>query len=556
MRVERFLEQSARRFPEKVALIAGKERVTYAELNRRAEAFAESFREGGVRRGDRVGLFLPNSVEIVAGFFGALKAGAVVSPIHPTTKAEKLAFILSDCQARAVVTQKRLLPEAERAVAQAPSVKMLHVVDGNTDVRCQRPDVSRTDDRSSLTSVICHLSSAFPGIDADLALLIYTSGTTGFPKGVMTTHQNIDAVSTSIATYLENTSDDIIMNVLPMSFGYGLYQVIVAVKTGGTVILESSFAFPYVILQKMKEERVTGFPLVPTIAAILLQMKELEPGALPHLRYFTNAAAALPMPHIARLRELFPTARFYSMYGQTECTRVCYLPPEQLDIRPGSVGIPIPETEAYVVDECGDRVGPGEVGELVVRGAHVMKGYWADQERTKQKLRPGPFPWERVLYTGDLFRTDDEGYLYFVARKDDIIKSRGEKVAPKEIEDVLYALDGIQQAAVVGTPDPVLGMAIKAVIVLADGSGLTEKEILRHCAAHLEDLMVPKQIEFRMELPKTDSGKIRRTVVQEEELRKHGMAPGISDPSTHAKRGCPTTSNEVLPAAELVGASR
>jgi amino acid adenylation domain-containing protein len=524
MRVEHFLEDSARRFPEKVALIAGKERVTYTELDRRAEAFARLFQANCIQRGDRVVLLLPNSVEAVAGLFGALKAGAVFCLIHPSTKADKLAYVLNNCRAAALVTQTRLLPEAERAVARSASVKMLHVVDGNTDVRCQMSDVSRTDNLSSLTSDIWHLTSAFPGIDLDLAMLVYTSGSTGFPKGVMMTHQNIVAAATSITTYLENTSDDIIMNVLPMSFDYGLYQVLMGVKIGGTVILENSFAFPYVILQKMKEERVTGFPLVPTIAAILLQMKNLEPGTLPDLRYLTNTAAALPTAHIARLQELFPTTRIYSMYGLTECKRCTYLPPEQLKVRPDSVGIAIPGTEAYVVNDRGERVGPGVVGELAIRGAHVMKGYWEDPQATAERLHPGPYPWERVLHTGDLFKMDEEGYLYFVGRKDEIIKSRGEKVSPKEVEDVLYALNGIQEAAVVGTPDPIFGMAIKAVIVRAEGSELTERDVLQHCARRLEDLMIPKYVEFRAELPKTDSGKIRRSVVQAEELSRGALA--------------------------------
>jgi acyl-CoA synthetase (AMP-forming)/AMP-acid ligase II len=242
-------------------------------------------------------------------------------------------------------------------------------------------------------------------------------------------------------------------------------------------------------------------------------MKDLKPDAFPRLRYITNTAAALPPAHIMRLQELFPAARLYSMYGLTECKRCTYLPPAELARRPASVGIAIPGTEAYVVDEAGARARPGETGELVIRGAHVMKGYWENPEATDKALKPGPFPWEKVLYTGDLFRTDAEGFLYFVGRKDDIIKSRGEKVSPKEVENVLYALPGIREAAVVGVPDPVLGMAIKAVVALSPGADLTEQNIVRHCARHLEDFMVPKIVEFRDELPKTESGKISRRLV-------------------------------------------
>jgi amino acid adenylation domain-containing protein len=565
-RVESFLEESARRFPEKVALVVGKERVTYAELDGLAEATAALLRGNGVRRGDRVVLFLQNSVETVAGLFGAWKAGAVVCPIHPTTKADKLAFMLNNCQARAVLTQQRLLSEAERAIAQSPSVEFFHVVDREVNLSplAPLPEAGRGEERPDSGSPSPRRGGgrgegSIPqaGLDLDLALLIYTSGSTGFPKGVMMAHENVDAAATSIASYLENTSDDVVLSVLPLSYGYGLYQVLVGFKVGATVILESSFAFPHVILETMKRERVTGFPLVPTIAAILLQMKNLAPGDLPTLRYITNAAAALPTAHLQRLRELFPATRIFSMYGQTECTRVCYLPPEQLSARIDSVGVAIPNTEVWIVDENGERVGPGVIGELVVRGPHVMKGYWGDLERTAERLRPGPYPWEQVLYTGDLFKTDEDGYLYFVGRKDDIIKSRGEKVSPKEIENVLYALDGIQEAAVVGTPDPIFGMAIKAVIVLAEGSKLTEKEILRHCAQRLEDLMIPKSIEFRTSLPKTDSGKIRRSEVQAEELRKAAEArPTTNDRTTAPSAAVPPTTDEGRRKAEPVGAGR
>jgi acyl-CoA synthetase (AMP-forming)/AMP-acid ligase II len=246
-------------------------------------------------------------------------------------------------------------------------------------------------------------------------------------------------------------------------------------------------------------------------------MKDLKAGDLPSLRYVSNTAAALPPAHIKRLRELFPTAKLFSMYGLTECKRCTYLPPAELDRRPGSVGIAIPDTEAFVVDDEGKAVAPGVVGELVIRGPHVMKGYWENPDATARVLKPGPHPWEKVLYTGDLFRTDDEGFLYFVGRKDDIIKSRGEKVAPKEVETVLYALPGIREAAVIGIPDPILGAAIKAVIALEPGSTLTAQDIIRHCAKNLEDFMVPRHVAFRDALPKTESGKISRRLVAEED---------------------------------------
>jgi long-chain acyl-CoA synthetase len=505
MRVEQFLRDSARRFGDKIALVADGARLTYRELDRASDRLAGVLAARGITRGDRVIVFMDNCREAVIAIFAALKAGAVFSPINPSTKAEKLAFVLDNCRARALITQEKLRAVASAALAETPSIALTVIAGAREPLR------GAVSFEAALAAEAEPPGN--PGIDLDLAMLIYTSGSTGFPKGVMMTHQNVVAAATSITTYLENTADDVILNVLPISFDYGLYQVLMAAKVGATLVLEQSFAFPQAIFARMTAERVTGLPLVPTMAALILQMRDLAPDAFPHLRYITNTAAALPPAHIARLQMLFPTARLYSMYGVTECKRCTYLPPAELARRPGSVGIAIPGTEAYVVDEHGARVAPGVVGELVIRGAHVMKGYWENPEATARALRPGPFEWEKVLHTGDLFRADADGFLYFVARKDDIIKTRGEKVSPKEVENALYALPGIREAAVVGVPDPVLGLALKAVVAADPQAKLTAHDVIRHCARHLEDFMVPKMVEFRDALPKTESGKISRRLV-------------------------------------------
>jgi long-chain acyl-CoA synthetase len=487
VRVESFLLESSRRFPGKTALVAGPERLSYAELARRAGSLAAQLRRLGVARGDRVVIFLHNSSETVVSVFATLMSGAVFSVVNPGTKADKLAYILNHCTARALISEPRLADIAENARARAPAVQAL-LVTPFTFPDAQAP--------------------SHAGIDLDLAMIIYTSGSTGFPKGVMMTHANIVAAASSITTYLESRADDVVLSVLPLAFDYGLYQALMCAKVGATLVLEKSFTYPAVVLEKLRAERVTGFPLVPTLAAMLLQMKHLRPEMFPDLRYITNTAAALPRAHIERLRELFPSAKLYSMYGLTECKRCTYLPPEQLSHRPESVGIAIPGTEVYVVNELGERCAPGEVGELVIRGAHVMKGYWADEEATARALKSGPYPWEQVLYTGDLFRADDEGFLYFVSRKDDIIKTRGEKVSPKEVENVIYELAGVREVAVIGVPDAILGQAIKA-IVAADES-VSARDIIRHCASRLEEFMVPTLVEFRGQLPKSENGKIAR----------------------------------------------
>ena len=360
-------------------------------------------------------------------------------------------------------------------------------------------------------SALCPLPSA--NIDLDLATIIYTSGSTGTPKGVMLTHLNMVSAAASIIGYLENREDDIILNVLPLSFDYGLYQVLMAFKFGGTVVLGKSFTFSFQVIQEMIREKVTGFPLVPTLLAILLSLKGLDKFDFSNIRYISNTAAALPPAHIAKLRKIFPHVRIFSMYGLTECKRVSYLPPEEIDRRPTSVGKAMPNEEVWIVDDQGNRVGSHMVGELVVRGSNVMRGYWGLPEETARALRPGTYPGEMVLYTGDLFKMDEEGFLYFVGRKDDLIKSRGERISPKEIEDCLCAHEGVAETAVIGVPDEILGMAIVAYLSSKEGFNLDEKRILKHCKENLEEFMIPKFIRIMTPLPKTPNGKIdKRTL--------------------------------------------
>lgn len=506
MLVHDFLTNSATRLPEKVALVCDGRRLTYRDLDQMTNRLARALVEHGIRRGDRVAIFAPNSVEAVVGIFAALKAGGAFVVINHTTKQDKLSAILNNCRASAIIVDAQIRDvQLSALLHNVPSLQVGVLGNQRTGARLMHPrfidfdDVQAQYDATPLPCV---------NIDLDLACLIYTSGSTGEPKGVMSDHSNVVFASGSIIEYLQNVEDDVVINMLPLSFDYGLYQLLMTVRFGGRLALERSFAYPAAILKRIEEERVTGFPGVPTIYAVLLQM-DLSQYDLASIRYLTNTAAALPSSHLLELRRKFPWARIYSMYGLTETKRTLYLPPEELERRPGSVGIAIPGTEVWLEDEQGNRVAPGEVGELVVRGRHVMRGYWEAPEATAQRYRPGPLPGERVCYTGDLFRMDDEGFLYFVGRKDDIIKSRGEKVAPKEVENVIYELPGVAAVAVVGVPDPILGQAIKAFVVTKNAD-LTAKQILAHCRARLEDFMVPQYVEFRDELPVNASGKIAR----------------------------------------------
>jgi len=345
-------------------------------------------------------------------------------------------------------------------------------------------------------------------IDVDLATIIYTSGSTGDPKGVMSAHYNVVAAARSITTYLENVEDDILLNTLPLAFDYGLYQLLMAFLFGGTLVLEKSFAFPYRVIERLVQEKVTGFPIVPTMLAILLQLDDIKQFDFSSLRYISNTAAALPVAHLKKLRGLFPHVTIYSMYGLTECKRVSYLPPKDIDRKPESVGIPMPNEEVFIVNDRGEELGPGKIGELVVRGSNVMQGYWNSQEETALRFRPGSSRGDAMLYTGDLFKKDEEGFLYFVARKDDLIKTKGERVSPKEIENTLCELNGVAEAAVIGVPDDIFGQAIKAIIVLKKNTGITEKAIMKYCMNNLESFMIPKYLEFRKSFPKSPSGKV------------------------------------------------
>lgn len=502
-----YLIASARRLPGKVALVSRGRRFTYGELDRQSDALAGFLAQRGVRRGERVIVFVDNGVEAVVSFWGVLKANAVVVFVNPLTKADKLAYVLRDCSAAALISEAHLAPVAVEAAERSDHLRCV-VMAGKLDR-----------DRDAGVPGLCSweeaLSPAPPPprqcLDIDLAALIYTSGSTGEAKGVMLTHRNMLSAACSISSYLGLAEDDVVLGVLPLSFDYGLYQMIMAFGQGARLVLHRSFAFPGQVLADFGREGVTFFPGVPTIFAILAEMKTLGDSDFSRLRAVTNTAAALPVRHISALQRLFPHARIFSMYGLTECKRCSYLPPEDIGRKPESVGIAIPNTELWIVDEQDRRVGPGVVGQLVIRGATVMRGYWQKPEATAKKLRPGPLPGELVLYTGDLCRLDEEGYLYFVARMDDIIKSRGEKVAPKEVEAVLANVEGVRETAVIGVPDEILGQAVKAFVVLESGASLSVQDLQRECRKRLEPFMVPKYVEIVAELPKTGSGKIRKT---------------------------------------------
>jgi long-chain acyl-CoA synthetase len=496
------------RAPERPFLLAEEAPHTFADVDRTSDSLARTLQRMGVVRGDRVALMIENSAELVVGLFGILKAGGVFVVLNPTTKAAKLSLLLNDCGVRALIAQPRIGRSILPALRESPTV---------TSTIWTGPVPALASGGISWADAVSPAEGTGPAdphlIDADLAAIIYTSGSTGHPKGVMLTHRNMTHSAWSISRYLGNVPEDVVAMLLPMSFGYGLFQVIVGASVGCTVLIEKSFAYPYEVMQRIARHRVTGIPGVPTIFATILHMAPFDGLDLSSVRYLTNAAAALPPAHVLRLRDLFPRARMFAMYGQTECTRISYLDPDRILDKSDSVGKAIPNTEAFVVDERGRRAPPGVVGELVVRGASIMRGYWGKPEETAERLREGEIPGEMVLYTGDQFRMDEEGDLYFVGRTDDIFKCKGEKISPREIENVLYEMEDVAEAAVIGVPDEMDGTAIKAVVAPRTGRTLTEQQVRVHCRERLESYTVPKFVEIRGELPKTESGKIKKSML-------------------------------------------
>ena len=501
MLLHQAFESTGERLPDKTALVAGAQRLSYASLLTRVRALAAALRADGVQHGDRVLVMLENTPEYAIAAHAVLMAGAVFVPVSAQTKRDKLVFLADDTRASALLTHAALAGHWAPALAASASLVSCRVCGTHTGGDPRLRPWPADDAPAPRFETPC--------IDLDLAALIYTSGTTGVPKGVMLTHLNMTSAWNSVQAYLGLRESDVIGLALPPVYSYGLYNLLMGLGLGATVVLERQAAFPIKMAETLARERVTVFPGVPTLFASLLEVPGLERLDLSALRLLTNAAAALPEAHVQRLRRQLPQARLYSMYGLTECKRVSFLPPEELERRPGSVGRGMPNQEHWLVDDEGRRLPHGSTGELVVRGAHVMRGYWQRPEETAQRLRPGPIAGEPVLYTGDLFRSDADGYLYFVSRRDDIIKSRGEKVAPREVENVIYQLDGVVACAVVGIADEALGQAVKAYVTLRTGCPLAARDIIRHCLAHLESHMVPKLVEFVDELPRTESGKIR-----------------------------------------------
>ena len=496
--------------PEKTAIVGHAGRLSYRQLAGEALRLARELRRLGAQDGDRVAVLMANSAEAAVAIWAVLEAGCILVPLHAAARREALQPILRDAEPHWLIAGGELsaafpaLLEANPGISALLSWSGAPAGDSVRDPRWVQWSLAPPGEAPVPPASTCG------GDPAALAALIYTSGSTGEPKGAMLSHANMLAAIRAVNAYLQVVPADVVYSALPLSSSYGLYQLVLGLAVGATVVLDRSFAFPAHSLALIAAEKATVFAGVPTMYAWLATTPTLDQYDLSPLRILTSAAAALPLEHARRVRERLPNARLFVMYGQTECKRISYLEPDDFERKPGSVGRGMPYQEHRVVDESGQPVPPGAIGELVVRGPHVMTGYWRNEAATARKLRPiagSPEPW---MHTDDLFRIDEEGYLFFIGRRDDILKIGGHKVSPREVEEVLCQMPEVMEAAVTGMPDADWGEAAKAHVVLKDGANCDAEAVLRFCRARLRGFMVPKAVVFVGDLPKTESGKVKK----------------------------------------------
>ncbi len=497
---------SAKNNPSKTAIIVKEEEYSYSLLKENATNFARYLINAGIKKGDKVAIYMDNSWQSIVSIYGITLSGAVFLVINHQTKADKLKYILNDCEAKILISATTLKNELSRALEETEKLQEV-IIEGDINSIKKFPHFKIQSFENSILNSYADVD--FPNIiPNDLAALIYTSGSTGFPKGVMMTHQSMVFTSWSLIEYLRLSENDRIMLILPLAFDYGLYQLLMSVTIGGTLIVEQSFIFTASIYKNIRKYRPTVFPGVPTVYAMMITANKENGLNFDCIEKITNTAALLPAEFIPDLKKIFPNALIFKMYGLTECKRVCYLEPELIDIKPASVGKAIPGTEIFLLSPEGNAVPAGEPGILHIRGPHVMLGYLNKKELSAVMLKEGKLPGERILCSNDWFKMDEEGFLYFQGRNDDIIKTRGEKVSPVEIENVIYKMNGVREVAVLGVPDAIMGESIVVFVTLHDAVQLSEKEIQRECMMHLEPFMIPQKVIFRLEMPKSSNGKI------------------------------------------------
>lgn len=512
---------SAEHAPRALALTAGSTSIDYATLDQQVAQFASGLMSLGIDRGERIGIFLDKRVETVVASFGTARAGAAFVPVNPILKADQVAHILRDCNARVLITSPERLPFVADALAHCHDLRHI-VLTKPLNKPLSLPAIEIVDWAQFMAAPV---RDGHRIIDKDLLAILYTSGSTGRPKGVMLSHTNMVSGAKSVATYLGNHAGDTLLAALPLSFDAGFSQLTTGFYAGARVVL-LNYLLPQDVLKAIVRERVTGLTAVPPLYIQLAQLEWPE-SVSTHLRYFANTGGRMPLDTLNALRARLPNTAPYLMYGLTEAFRATYLPPEQADIRPDSIGKAIPGAEVLVLREDGCECAPNEPGELVQRGALVAMGYWNDPEKTAERFKPLPnaspshqsgfvLP-EIGVFSGDTVHRDEDGYLYFIGRKDEMMKTSGYRVSPTEVEEILYATGLVGECIAFGVPHPNLGESICVIATSKEGNPLDETQLQNECRQRMPAYMVPTLISVRSgPLPRNPNGKIDRKMLSTE----------------------------------------
>ena len=522
--LHQLLTRAAACWPQRTALTVDDQHVVYAELQSQMLRCAAGLLARGLAPGERVAVYLEKRLEAVVASFAISAAGGVLVPVNPLLKPAQVAHVLQDAGASVLLTSAARLASLAPVLADCPQLRHAVVCDA------ELPDLPTPSVPSAgLTlhawpDLLTRPDTRWPtALESDIAVIFYTSGSTGRPKGVVLTHRNLLAGAASVAGYLHHRSDDTLLAALPLSFDAGFSQLTTAFLVGARVVL-LNYLLPRDVLRAMARERVTCLTAVPPL---YLQLAALDwpAEATQHLRYWANTGGRMPAATLQRLRQLAPNAQAYLMYGLTEAFRSTYLPPEEVERRPDSIGRAIPNAEVRVLRPDGTECAVDEPGELVHRGPLVALGYWNRPEETAQRFKPWPAALlpagghglapERAVYSGDTVRRDAEGFLYFVGRRDEMIKTSGYRVSPTEVEEVLYASGLVAEVVVYATPHEALGSAISAALWASpQACGRMEDDsaaLLAHCRQHLPAFMWPQALHWvEQPLPRSPNGKLDR----------------------------------------------
>ena len=510
---------AAERSPDAEALSYQDQCMRYALLAEEIEAKAGGLHTLGLSRGERVAVYLEKRFEAVVAIFAASVAGGVFVPVNPMLKPEQVAYILTDCNVRILVTSLERLKLLHTVLSSCHDLHVIVVVDAQDNLPSISGLIVTHWEAIHLTN---RLHPSAGTIDSDMAAIVYTSGSTGKPKGVVLSHRNLVAGAKSVTQYLGNHANDRILTVLPLSFDYGLSQLTTAFYVGAMNVL-MNYLLPRDIISIVKEQQITGFAAVPPL---WIQLAQLDWGKVPSLRYITSSGGTMPRTTLNQLRSALPTTQIFLMYGFTEAFRSTYLPPQEIDRHPDSIGRAIPNAEVLVLREDGSHCVPGEPGELVHRGVLVAMGYWNDMEKTAAcfkpiKARQAGLPIAEIAaWSGDTVQMDEEGFFYFIERRDEMIKTSGYRVSPTEVEEVIYATGYIAESVAIGVPHPVLGQAIVVIVTARKNIKPNVNTLRMACKRQLPAYMLPHHIEIRKgSLPRNPNGKIDRKLLFQEMQR-------------------------------------